>query len=646
MPPFGSTKSLRTTKDDASFLDASLNGGHFHYPDRKPILVDPGTIIPPSLQLLTKNLCSLESRIFHGDYDENKNIPIRAAIANLIKEAEVKLEDLTPWIDRGHSSRDCYGRKAIFGSDTLEVMVMTWLAGDVCALHDHGSTEHGAVQIMGPVDQMHVVVQTNDSTGLLQTLNLRTNHKPGEILQVTHELCHCMGNVSHRSKKDNEHSLLTDEEDRENNYAVTMHVYWKSGKESDHVTSVTGGARVFDVVQSSVCETDAGVFHGLPKSVIMSTEERVEADFPTLLRDGTELLLRMMRMTPEQRAETDTLPISDIFQHLFAFERKEEFLRDVSAIVDAETGHKSDSTQWAILCHALRTAAPLQRMVIPGTRNTSNNSLVSEDGNQKRDSWQEYARMYDALIGNPCMDSFMGKYVKYFFDQVWLKETGRSIAEDCKVMSVGCGTGLVERFMLDEVGISPQNLAAFDLSPSMVETAVQFRGITTAKVGNVLEMSAEMYGLHDVLYAGLNVFQYLPADKLDDALERTAACTKEGGYFVTDFITPDHIRWYPNLMISADRKTFSLRTPQLIQKDYQMYQRSDIINVTWDTEDGSLKINDSGLHQRWLAPMSRIIEAIEKHFPRVRVFDAVTMEELPRHADTSPSTRYVVIANK
>jgi hypothetical protein len=200
--------------------------------------------------------------------------------------------------------------------------------------------------------------------------------------------------------------------------------------------------------------------------------------------------------------------------------------------------------------------------------------------------------------------------------------------------------------MLDEVGISPQNLAAFDLSPSMVETAVQFRGITTAKVGNVLEMSAEMYGLHDVLYAGLNVFQYLPADKLDDALERTAACTKEGGYFVTDFITPDHIRWYPNLMISADRKTFSLRTPQLIQKDYQMYQRSDIINVTWDTEDGSLKINDSGLHQRWLAPMSRIIEAIEKHFPRVRVFDAVTMEELPRHADTSPSTRYVVIADK
>ena len=69
-----------------------------------------------------------------------------------------------------------------------------------------------------------------------------------------------------------------------------------------------------------------------------------------------------------------------------------------------------------------------------------------------------------------------------------------------------------------------------------------------------------------------------------------------------------------------------------------MYQQSDIIIVSWDTKDDHLKINDSGLHERWLAPISRIIDTIQKSFSRVRVFDAVSMEKLPNYADTSPST--------
>ena len=49
--------------------------------------------------------------------------------------------------------------------------------------------------------------------------------------------------------------------------------------------------------------------------------------------------------------------------------------------------------------------------------------------------------------------------------------------------------------------------------------------------------------LWDVAFAGLNVYHYLPADRLADALANTAAVVKEGGYFISDFIAPDHVRW-------------------------------------------------------------------------------------------------------
>merc|ERR1712232_1098848 len=99
-------------------------------------------------------------------------------------------------------------------------------------------------------------------------------------------------------------------------------------------------------------------------------------------------------------------------------------------------------------------------------------------------------------------------------------------------------------------------------------------------------------------------------------------------------------------MRSQDGLTASLRSPFLIEEDSRMFMCSDIINITWDTPDGSLRINDSGVHRRWLAPMQRILGAFEKHYSSVRLLDAHSLETLPLHADTCPSTRYVVIARK
>lgn len=178
----------------------------------------------------------------------------------------------------------------------------------------------------------------------------------------------------------------------------------------------------------------------------------------------------------------------------------------------------------------------------------------------------------------------------------------------------------------------------------MVEEARK-RGIN-AEVGDILQMHSPPGGHQwDVAFAGLNVFHYLPANRLADALASTAAVVKDRGYFISDFIAPDHVRWYPNVMLSADQQVVSLRTPRLVEVDNRMYQESSIINM--DFRGDVVDLNDSGTHRRHLPPMSRVRQMLTDSFGGpVQLFDAVSLEELPVWADTCPSTRYVAVAQK
>jgi len=523
------------------------------------------------------------------------------------------------WGDLDHSSADSYGRRPIYVSDYVEIMLMSWRPGDVSSVHDHGMAQAGAVKILGPGYLQSRTLQVDDVTGMLKTTSL-TTHGAGDVLEVRGGMLHAMG-----MKQPSGHCF-------------SLHVYALSSDTGESDQSVTSGARVLDVVTQTTNHTDGGVFHALPADdVYGSTATPTVSDFPTLLRDGSELCARVLTMPSEAHARSLTLSAPDIAQVLFAPERCEEFWRDVERIVHPDTGHATDSLQWRIMCDSLREAAKVQVV--------AKASYSEHTQQQQGDSWREYARMYDALIGTPCVDSFMRGYIHYFFDQVWSKESGSSV-QDCSLLSVGCGTGSVERLMVDEMGLREDSLSCFDFSPSMVEISREVRGLRQAQVGNALEMGPEKYGVHDVVYAGLNVFQYLPVGTLADAMERTARCTKPGGYFLSDFVTTDHIRWYPNLMRSYDRKTASLRSPFLDEQDGRMFMCSDIINITWDTPDQCLKINDSGIHRRWLAPMQRIIDEVRKHYSSVQVLDAHSLEQLPLHADSCPSTRYVIIARK
>ena len=121
-----------------------------------------------------------------------------------------------------------------------------------------------------------------------------------------------------------------------------------------------------------------------------------------------------------------------------------------------------------------------------------------------------------------------------------------------------------------------------------------------ADEGDVLALDPGIR-MWDLAFSGLNVFHYLDHKRLEEAIQKTAAIIKIGGYFIGDFITPDHIRWYPNVVYSKDKKIISLRTPRLIEENGSMFQESEIINIDY-RED--MRINYAGKHRAIFATSS------------------------------------------
>jgi len=192
--------------------------------------------------------------------------------------------------------------------------------------------------------------------------------------------------------------------------------------------------------------------------------------------------------------------------------------------------------------------------------------------------------------------------------------------------------------MLD---VSYDRIYGMDISEAMVDVA---RKRVRADVGDVLELDPSIRRW-DIAYSGLNVFHYLDHERLEEAIQKTAGILKPGGWFIGDFITPDHIRWYPNLMESDMGDVLSFRTAELIEEDGRIFQESTIINA--DFMEDHMSLNYAGKHRRFLPPVHRMRAYFERAFGgEVHLFDAHSLEAIGEWADTCPSTRYVIVARK
>ncbi len=519
--------------------------------------------------------------------ESEKNMTPRRA-RELLTNADLKSEDLSPWVDFEHPPEDSYGRQLIYNGGYFEMMVMAWLPGDYSAIHDHGYTQWGAVQIFGPADHAAFLVQD----GEINTIS-RVQVRPGQVLAVGNQIVHQMGNNS-------------------DSKFVSFHMYGAYDRQSD----ITSDARVYELNEKQVQRTDGGVFFALPEDKITRREPAPYPDYLTWLRHTVELLNRLQKIKHQSHLSPELARKEKLLTgNLFDKSNWKWFEDDLMRHVNEQTGHMDDMGFWKLLRGELTAAARLEK------------ELLYDQGGE--DPFFTYAELYDDVIGQPCLDDFIAAYFKFVVKTYKLDMRGKNL------LSIGCGTGIVEAFMIEEGGIQKDKLLGIDISEAMIRVA-QRR--IHARTADILNFTGDTW---DLTYCGLNVFQYLPAEALEQAIEATARITRE--YFIGDFITPDHIRTYPHVIQSE--KVISLRNPVLAEKGNLTYQESEIINVSRNTD--KLIITHEGKHLRFMPSLLRLRHLFQRTFKgRVDVYDAVTLNPIDEKADTCPSTRYLIVASK
>ncbi len=528
-------------------------------------------------------------QIIHGIESEQTLTP--AKVRKILKYAHVQAQDLTAWLDYEHSPLDSYGRKQVYDGGYFSIMVMSWLPGDFSAIHDHGKAQWGAVQVFGNAE--HAIFQEQDHQ--IRTLS-RTQMKTGQVVAISPELIHQMGNASP-------------------NRCASLHIYGTTYP----TANVTAEERIMDFDENTIQRGNSGAFFALPESQIARREPGLQPDFMTWLRNTVETI-RRLRKAQKAGIHCANKNNNKLIFDLFDPRRGEYFWHDLEKNIN-QNGHQTNSVFWNLLNHELAEGAKLQ-------------AEIREENTIQYDNFYHYARLYDALIGETALHEFMANYLHFFAKNYTIN------LPQTQILSIGCGTGLIERYMLDNLGVKYENLYGIDLSEAMIRVA---SGRIRAEVGDALTLDPTIR-MWDMVYSGLNVFQYLNHQFLENVIEQTAKITMPNGYFVGDFITPDHIRSYPHVIFSKNRKIVSLRTPKLIEKENGMYQRSQIINFNY--QDDKMYITNEGTYDRFLPSLGRVRQYFERSFGKVQIFDAVSLERITQNADTCPSTRYVVIAQK
>lgn len=181
---------------------------------------------------------------------------------NILSDSCIGVEDVNRWADYDHPLVDGYGRKLVVQGDHYELMVMSWMPGDYSAIHDHGSTQWGAVLFFGTAD--HAIYRYQDEK--LETV-LRSPNHAGDINEVSHSLIHQMGNPGKEP-------------------FLSVHLYGCL----DKCSSITGDARIFDLLERKIQFTDGGVFYCLPESQINRRIDGPSGDLETTLTHHKQML--------------------------------------------------------------------------------------------------------------------------------------------------------------------------------------------------------------------------------------------------------------------------------------------------------------------------------------------------------------------
>ena len=211
--------------------------------------------LPDSLQSLI-SLLSQASRITPDKVYQN------------LVQANIRPSDLSDWVTFDHPVVDSYGRRLVYNGGYFEIMVMSWMPGDVSAIHDHGQAQWGAVQCFG--QGIHTVYSFVEETLLTEA---ETPLFPNQIVRVNHNLIHQMSNYSPEP-------------------FLSLHVYGCY----EHQDLITGDTRIFDLLEGKIQYTNGGVFFCLPEGEIIRRGQDIKADNLTTLQHHQQMRDRIIKI--------------------------------------------------------------------------------------------------------------------------------------------------------------------------------------------------------------------------------------------------------------------------------------------------------------------------------------------------------------
>jgi predicted metal-dependent enzyme (double-stranded beta helix superfamily) len=185
-----------------------------------------------------------------------------SAITQLIRQANIQNGDLLEWADFEHNKQDGYGRKMVYKQPHFEIMVMSWAAFDSTAVHNHGHTNWGAVQVFGKLE--HTTFDYEDN---YLTTNLKEKLDNGDVISVGGDLIHQMVNQG---------------EDQ----VLSLHIYGTSNT----VDNITEDSQLFDISKKEIQLVNGGVFYDLLDKDYRLKDEEFETDRLTEIGHYVQLL--------------------------------------------------------------------------------------------------------------------------------------------------------------------------------------------------------------------------------------------------------------------------------------------------------------------------------------------------------------------
>ena len=190
--------------------------------------------------------------------------------AQLLEQCDITQPDLAAWTRFDHPAADSFGRAIIHEEATFQLLLHSWNAGDMSAIHQSGRGSWGAMRMFGEGE--HAVFTEID--GLLTT-HWRRMIQVGSTVPIEPGLIQQMGNPGRQS-------------------FTSLHLACQAAPDPHAGPTLN----LFDLDEGQVLHSHAAAFFLLPETAISERGRRIKGDFPTWLRHSVELLCRLDRMQP------------------------------------------------------------------------------------------------------------------------------------------------------------------------------------------------------------------------------------------------------------------------------------------------------------------------------------------------------------